>query len=683
MANKEFIFECGCEEIPARFIDTFLEQLKDLFSVELKRVHIKFNDIFAYGTYRRLVIHITDLADKQTAVSEFVKGPPVDIAYDKNTQKLSKAGLGFLKKLDSSESELLTKNVDGRDYVAVLKKAFIRDTESVLPEIITHVFEKLPLPIAMKWGAGEGVFVRPLHWICALYGHHKINVSLFGVKSNNKTFGHRFLTHGKDVNGIELTVSSAKDYFDKILKKGALILDQSKRKSYISEQLLAYNQQNFDEELLDEVIYLVEHPKVLIGEFDTKFLTIPSVVLVECMKKHQKYFPLYNDMELTNKFLFVADNVTNENSKYIINGNERVLSARLEDALFFWNEDRKQKLSDYSEKLKGLVYQHNLGSMFDKQERVAELLLFFHSQSYTLIDKKVLKKCAVMSKLDLVTQMVMEFPKLQGQMGALYAAENNEDISISNAISEQYLPSHYGGELPGTPLGIILSLADRFDHLVASFFNGAKPTGSQDPLGLRRAVYSIFSLLFYLKIEFDFKQTVNFCYKQLGQTVKNDSLLYEFVNQRLKTYLMDHDLRYDTADAVLHIGYQNIAKAIQIGVKFEEYRSIHQNQFKVIVDTAIRVKRLAIKSESSDIKLDLFKLDIEKSSFKLLEKGFADSNQLDLDFYYELSNSLVDYFEGVMVMDKNKTIQKNRLAFMTQCNDIYLKVLNFEKIVLD
>ena len=268
-------------------------------------------------------------------------------------------------------------------------------------------------------------------------------------------------------------------------------------------------------------------------------------------------------------------------------------------------------------------------------------------------------------------------------MGGLYLLNEDEDSSIAKAVSEQYLPSHYGGDLPDSPLGLMLSLSDRLDHLIGSFFNGAKPTGSQDPLGLRRAVYSIFSILFYLKKPFDFKSIVSFCYQLYAKDSKHENRLYDFVNQRLKSFLIDQGLRYDVAEAVMHLGYINISNAVHIGLVLEESRSSDLEQFKVVVETAVRVKRLAVKSNNTDLSVNLFKNDIEKESYQLLEKASQLSTVSDLTSLTELSASLVTYFEDVMVMDKVENIKINRLAFMKHCDDAYLAVADFEKIVLD
>lgn len=681
--TNELLFECGCEEIPARFIESFLIQMKQVLTDEFRSHSLSFSDIFVYGTYRRLVVHVVDLVNVQNLSDEWVKGPPKSIGFEEDSTVLTQAGQGFVKKNNIDPSEVVLHQFDSKPYLSYLRKATNKKTVDLLPTIFRSLFDKLAYPIAMRWGRGEDEFIRPVHWICFMYDNKLIPFNLFGVNSDNKTFGHRFLTKGKTINGVEIAVSSVSDFFKKLEKKGSVILNQHKRKSYIVSQLNQYQQHTVDEELLDEVNYLVEYPTLLVGEFDKKFLDIPAIILVECMKKHQKYFPVYNDTVLTNKFLFIGDNITSDNKNIIVSGNERVLTARLEDALFFWEEDKKQEFTSFSSKLSGLVYQHRIGSMLDKQQRLSDILCFFHSMGVTLIDKVVLKKVASYSKLDLVTQMVMEFPKLQGQMGALYALASDEDVSISKALSEQYLPAFYGGELPETPLGLMLSLADRFDHLVASFFNGAKPTGSQDPLALRRIVYSIFSLLHYLNMPFDFKKVVAFCYSLLAKEQLNDDRLYDFVNQRLKTFLIDKGLRYDVADSVLEIAYRNVSLASEMGALIESFRQSNPVDTKLIVETAVRVKRLAVHSSSDALNVNLFKEDIEHDAYKCLQSYLKEDQKLNVNQLVDMSALLNRYFEDVMVMDDDVDLKQNRLAFMQHCHLFYLNVSDFEKIVLD
>ena len=319
--------------------------------------------------------------------------------------------------------------------------------------------------------------------------------------------------------------------------------------------------------------------------------------------------------------------------------------------------------------------------MYDKQERLASLLNLFKSLKYTALAKKQLSQVAHLSKLDLVTQMVTEFPSLQGLMGGLYA--HQEEAVVSEAISEQYLPLYYGGELPKSEAGFFLSLADRFDHLVASFYIGAKPTGSQDPLALRRIVYSIFSLLFKRALAFDFHAVVDHCYASFSNEAKHKKRLYDFVEQRLKSFLMDRGLRYDTADAVLHLAYDNVSYAVEVGLILDASRGGSIEEFKSLVETAVRVKRLAIKSNQIDLDSSLFQLDIEKKAFLHLNKSKKAATKIDMIHWLALTPSLTQYFEDVMVMDKNKTQQQNRLAFMRQCDAFYLQLADFEKIVLD
>jgi glycyl-tRNA synthetase beta chain len=674
------IIEIGCEEIPSRFIPGLLNQIHESFTKECELRRLPFQTIQTFGTYRRLIVSVKGLSVIQDDMHRIIKGPPSKIALD-SEGKLTQAALGFLRKNDCLESDFNLQTIDGSEYICVRKFEKGQTTLAILPDLIRTVFMGLSLPIAMTWGRCTDTFIRPVQWVCVLFGTQLVPLTLFSIQSAAFSYGHRTLSEPGNFVGKKLQISDADSFFDLLFQQGKVVWDQSLRKTMIRSQLAENGQNNPDEELLNEVVFLVESPEVLTGAFESQFLQLPVEVLVECMKKHQRYFPIYLDSKIKNEFLLIADNVTERNKVTIVKGNEKVLVARLKDADFFWNEDRKQPLISNIEALKGIVFQKNLGSIYDKCTRISKIAIKLAPLFELSLSESELTRIAYLIKADLVSHMVFEFPSLQGVMGAYYAIQSGESEPVATAIREHYMPLQAASACPSTALAALFAVSDRLDTLVASFSNGNKASGSQDPLGLRRAANGCLVIFLQYKIVIKLEEIVDFVYALMpSQDYKE--ILIAFLTQRVTTFLSEQGLRYDEAAALTPIALESLSKATNHASVLQQYRKEHPTKFKQIVETAVRLSRLAKKGDSLAVNSRYFVLDIEAKSYEelvSLNRLFL----LDMNRLYDFSNLLVSYFEEVLVMSDDEKLKVNRLAFIRACELYFSSIATFESIVFD
>ena len=673
------VLELGCEEIPSRFMPGLLRQIKEGFEKAFEQHRLQFESVDTFGTYRRLILKVTELQEKQDDLEQLVKGPPVAIALDDN-QALTKAALGFLKKNNCSESDYSIQAIDGKDYITVQRFEAGQETTLLLSTLIPDVIRSLSLPIAMTWGDCSHTFIRPLHWICALFGDELINCSLFSQQADRVTYGHRSLSEPGNFNGKALTVSSSDVFFDVLATQGLVQWNHHEREASIKQGLAQAGQTQPDPQLLNEVTFLVEAPVLLQGAFSSDFLDLPNEVLVECMKKHQRYFPIYKNNALDNTFLMVADNVTDQNKDTIIKGNEKVLVARLKDADYFWQEDRKKSYSDFLPKLDGIVFQKGLGSMHDKCARVATIAAELNRVLALSVPSDTIEKTAYYIKADLVSHMVFEFPSLQGVMGQYYATHSKLDDAVALAIREHYMPVSATADLPHSELGRLFALADRFDTLIASFANGNKATGSQDPLGLRRAANAILAILFDAGYDLSLTQIIDFIYDLLPKAEQRD-FVTDFIQQRVKSFLIEQGIRYDLAEAQLPTAFVSLKTAVLKARQLQAFREAKPDSFKQMVEAAVRVHRLAAKADSSAVDASLFEQDVEQASYTSLVA--LQEKPTTYDDLYNYSKQLTQYFDDVLVMADNAQLKTNRLAFLCLVDQLYLAQASFEAVVLD
>lgn len=679
MKKNKYFLEVGCEEIPARFVSKIVSSLKEGFEKSFNLNRITFDAVTVYATYRRLVVIVENLADKQEDLVEYVKGPPEKMVYDADGNH-SKASVGFAKKNNVSLDQCELREFNAKCHLSFKNYQQGKCVEDVLACVVPEIIMSLPLFIAMRWSTNSTAFIRPIHWIVSLFNSKVVSFSMFGITASKMSYGHRFLSKGETSLGKMFSVSCEYSILDQYRKMN-VILDQQERKDIILLGLKNYTQLNFDEDLLNEIVFLVEMPTLLKGTFDDKYLDLPDFVLIECMKKHQRYFPYYSKSKLMASFLVVADNVTDKNRDKIISGNENVLIARLEDAMFFYKNDINQDLNEFVKKLSGVVFQKNAGTMHDKQNRIFSILSYLKVSKVVDIDDVILEKIAKLSKMDLVSSMVLEFPSLQGKMGAVYAKLAGEDVLVYDAIYDHYLPAGKSSEMPKSITGVVLGIADRLDTVIESFKIGANPTGSQDPLGLRRAVIGICELILDNKLSVNLYDCINFC---LDQKKKDENLvqkLLDFFYLRIKTIFLQKGIDYDVVDALKNKVFLDLNNTLNFAGELQSYKKVYNEKLKLISETAVRISRLSKKAPDNDVDCELFKEDVEKKLFDEYLQ-FQKINSLNFDHYYSFSLSFADYFNDILVMSDDIDLQMNRLAFLKKCDLFYAELVDFEKLII-
>ena len=699
------ILEIGCEEIPARFMPGFLADLKNKALEKLKAERLEVGQIITLGTYRRLTLYIEGLAKKQADLSFEAKGPPAAIAFDQEG-KPTKAAIGFAKTQGLSVEKLEVRAVSGKDYVfaKVLRKG--QTAEKVLAKLFPEIITTLYQPLAMRWGNLDFKFIRPIHWLLALCGSKVVKFSLAGVKSGNTTVGHRYtassksqVTNSKQISSSKSKISSANIIlYKKTLAKLGVIVDQEERKVLIRKQVEAQAKKEkvkafIEPELLDEVTFLVENPIAYVGKIDPSFLKIPQAVLTTSMRKNQKYFPLVDARgKLAAKFVVITDGCKNS---AVVAGNQKVLSARLSDAKFFFEEDQKQPLKARVSDLKRVGFFKGLGSMSEKAERVGQLAAWLGKQiKFSDGQLMIVAKIAELSKADLTTKMVYEFPELQGVMGREYSLLAGEDPKVAEGIFEHYLPRSADDELPQSIEGTVVALADRFDSLVGCFSVGSIPTGSVDPYGLRRAVQGIIRIIIEKKLDLLLDETIDHAAKLYQPVLEKQpdfvqvkTKLVAFIAGRLKPLLLDQGIRYDVADAVL----ADFNDILDVVLKAQVIQAeLKQSYFPGVVASADRVARIA-KNVTHDEVVEASLVDPEEKDLYQLflqvrqEAGEALNKEewaKAIQALAKFTEPLETFFAKVMVMHKDERIKTNRLALLCSLKKLYLRVADFSKIVL-
>ena len=631
------------------------------------------------------------LPESQDDLSTVLKGPPISIAIDakkKGNQKYLKPALGFAKKAGVPAHDLEER--DGFLYATVFQKGL--PIKRVLPQLIQDALAAIDLPVAMRWGTSASKFIRPVHWILALLDKELVPVECFSVRADRYTYGHRYLSQNREdklsVKGARLLITSISDYFLKLKNRGAVVLDHREREALVQRYLKRQKRAVIDPDLLNEAVFLSENPTLLKGKIEEKYLSLPSQVLVECMKKHQKYFPLYEDTgsDLNGFFVVCADSITAHNRRKIIKGFESVLRSRLDDAQYFFETDLKQPLASYAEKLKGILFQKNMGTLWDKKERMKRIARYLvkHCSSLSVPISQI-DRAADLCKADLVTQMVYEFPSLQGEMGRIYAEKSGEKAMVAKAIQSHYWPLHAAGPFPDAPLGVVMSLSDKMDTVVASFHNSKIPTSSRDPLGIRRALNGILWTVLDQSLVLDFNAFICYSYSLFEGEPKNLARLEAFLRDRIRKLFEENSLEYDLVSAVLERAMIALPVAFQIATNLSVYRKQDAGSFKRVVETAVRVHRLAVKAKKKEaIQPALFCSDIEKKLFEevsAIQSVFKSSSiAKQWDYLIALSDVLYSYFDSVLVMDSDKARRANRLAVLSEVDTLFCCLADFEQV---
>ena len=664
---KDLLFEIGAEEIPAGFMPNILGQLKQLAETKLNDAHLPFESIATYGTPRRLALIVKGLADTSAEISERHKGPSASIAYDADGNA-TKAAIGFARGKGLDVADLVVE--DGYIY-AETKTAGV-PAKDIVTDMLPQLITGLNFPKSMHWGNLDAKFVRPVRWLVALLDEEVIPVEFATVKSGNVTRGHRFL--GAD----EITIQNAAFYVD-TLKENFVMVDQDARRELISKQLhdIAASKNAsivWDDDLLEEINYLVEWPTALCGGFEESYLALPDAAIITPMKDHQRYFPLVDqDGKLLPMFLTVR-NGSDHSIEVVQAGNERVLRARLDDAKFFFNEDRKKPLIDRQDGLTKIVFQEGLGNLADKTERLLKLGRVFGEECGLHEDAAVvLERATELAKTDLTTGMVTEFTELQGVMGKEYALLDGESEEVAEAIFEQYLPRFAGDVLPQTEAGKVLSIIDKVDNIVATFSRGLIPTGSQDPYALRRQTIGILNILLGSEWNISLRPIFKSSMELLNVPAeKQDELLSqveEFFTLRLKNIFLDREVPHHVIDLLLSNNELSVADAEGLVTALLANR-IDENV--ELVQAYTRMYNLVKDVEYTGVNTDLLKEDAEKALFeaasKASEASLAAWEANDYTAVVAVPATLVPainkFFEDVMVMDKDEAIKANRLQLV-------------------
>lgn len=685
---KDLLLEIGVEELPSGYMTRVLAELKNSMSEKLNELRIDTGEIKVYGTPRRLVIFVKDVAEKQADAIIENRGPKKNIAFDENGEP-TKATLGFARGQGVKVEDLVVREVSGVEYVFNIKTEQGDKTINVLPDLLSELIKNISFPKSMRWGNYQLRFARPIRWILALYDQEIVNFAVENINSSNFTYGHRFLSSGK------LEVKDISSYFQ-LLEDNYVILDQNKRKGLIWEQIVKVATEvggtpMDNDDLLEEVTYLVEYPTAFYGEFSESYLEVPVEVLTTSMIEHQRYFPLFNEEgQLLNGFIGVR-NGTDFNIEVVKSGNERVLKARLDDALFFWNEDTKHPLDSMVEKLENVLFHEKLGSLLDKVKRLEKLALYIGEKS-NLSTADQISRAAKLCKADLVSNMVYEFPELQGIMGRYYALQSGENEEVAQAIFEHYLPRFAGDIIPETNTGKILSIAEKIDNMVGCFAIGIKPTGSQDPYGLRRQAIGLVNILLTSKLAINLSDLLAYAYKTFAVELTTDieetiSEVYDFILQRFRGVMLEQGISYDVIDAVLAVPSNNIIDLVnKIEVlsnfknlpDFEDFMVVfnrsnnlskkwHETQFdeKLLVDSS----EILLNKEFNEIKVKVLEL------FVLGDYGQG------LNLITTLRPSIDKFFESVMVMVDDENLKNARLSLLKGISELCMSFADFSKIV--
>ena len=664
---KDLLFEIGAEEIPAGFMPNILGQLKQLAETKLNDAHLPFESIETYGTPRRLALIVKGIADTSAEISERHKGPSASIAYDADGNA-TKAAIGFARGKGLDVADLVVE--DGYIY-AETKTAGV-PAKDIVSEMLPQLITGLNFPKSMHWGDLDAKFVRPVRWLVALLDEEVIPVEFATVQSGNVSRGHRFL--GAD----EITIKNAASYVD-TLKENFVMVDQDARRELISKQLhdMAASKNAsivWDDDLLEEINYLVEWPTALCGGFEESYLALPDAAIITPMKDHQRYFPLVGqDGKLLPMFLTVR-NGSDHSIEVVQAGNERVLRARLDDAKFFFNEDRKKPLIDRQDGLTKIVFQEGLGNLADKTERLLKLGRVFGEECGLHEDAAVvLERATELAKTDLTTGMVTEFTELQGVMGKEYALLDGESPEVAEAIFEQYLPRFAGDVLPQTEAGKVLSIIDKVDNIVATFSRGLIPTGSQDPYALRRQTIGILNILlgsdWNISLRPIFKASMELLNVASDKQEELLNQVEEFFTLRLKNIFLDREVPHHVIDLLLSNNELSVADAEGL-VNALLANRIDENV--ELVQAYTRMYNLVKDVEYTGVNSDLLKEDAEKALFeaasKASEASLAAWEAGDYAAVVAVPATLVptinQFFEDVMVMDKDEAIKANRLQLV-------------------
>ncbi|MDO4594170.1 MAG: glycine--tRNA ligase subunit beta [Tissierellia bacterium] len=688
---SNYLLEIGVEEFPSDYVASTKEQLKNKFEKLLSDNKFNYESVEVESTPRRFAVFVNNVDSENEGENKKIKGPSVNIAFD-DQKNPTKALNGFLKGQNMSLDDVFIEEIKDTSYVFVNKKqdnAYIKD---ILQNNVYDLIKSLTFPRSMRWGAKSIKFARPIRWFVSLLDDQILEFNAEGIKVSNITKGHRVL--GKS----EIEIKHQADY-ERLLEENYVILSYKKRRNIIVRGLNRLANEkggNYlkDEDLLDEVINIVEYPTVIVGDIDNKYLKLPKEVIVTPMKDHQRYFPIVDDDSNLLAYFLTVRNGDDTAIENVANGNKRVLTARLEDAKFFYDKDNQKKLQDYVEDLKKLTFYEGLGDMYRKTERLRKLALNY-LQRFGMgedISEKV-NRAAFLSKADLVTSMVIEFTELQGIMGRIYAKNSGEDELVQKAIEEHYLPKSNGDKLPKSTVGTVLSITDKLDTICGLYAIGKYVTGTKDPYGLRRNAIGIIKILIENKIDVDLKDLIKdslFIYTDQDELSidydKTSKEILTFLIDRLKNLLLDDNYPYDFVNSVLDTSVTNV---YDIYVRLNNLMEFSKREdFDKILNCFTRVSNIVKDAEIKSIDPTLLENDTEEKIYEFANDLEDFDKLLVLKQYKEaleklssFTDTINNYLDNTMINVDDENLRNNRLSMLKIINDNIKKIFIAEDIV--
>lgn len=686
MIKNNLLFELGTEELPPNTLKKLSNALLENITKGLTKADLQFSDSKAYSTPRRLAVIVNNLNESQPDKVVEKRGPSLKSAYSDEGEP-SKAAEGFAKSCGTTVEKLDRKITDKGEWLVFKQKVKGQTIESLVPEIIRKSINELPIAKKMRWGSYTAEFVRPVHWAILIYGEKLIKTKVLNIQTDSTTKGHRF--HAPQ----EIRIKNPEEYEEKLWHQGKVIADFEKRKEIIrkaakksAEKISGFP--HIEEDLLEEVASLNEWPVPVTGKFDLRYLDLPPEVLITTMQKNQKYFPVVDENKKLLPYFITISNIESTHPEAIEYGNERVIRPRLADAEFFWTQDTKKPLKERAEELSTIVFQKQLGTLADKTYRLEQLADYICN--CLQIDSGSAKRAALLSKTDLLTEMVGEFPGLQGIMGRYYALADGELPEVATALEEQYFPIQSGSPTPASTCGQVLSIADKTDILTGIFSTGLLPTGDKDPYALRRAALGLLRIVIENKLDLNIFELIEFGLKQLKNEFdfeKTKNLLIEFIYDRLKSYCIELGYTVDEFEAVNSVHPGNPLDFVQRLSAVKEFRRLPEAESLASANKRIRniLKKTDVKPSSTINKLnepeELRLWDAAKQSADVIHPLLEKRNyQAALNRLAQLRNDVDEFFDHVMVMTDDPELCANRLGLLSMLENQFLQIADISKL---
>ena len=658
---SKYLLEIGCEELPYKFIPSAIKQLKTGFENFLNDNKVKFEDVTVYATPRRLAVIVSGLEKESKDEEKIIKGPIKKVAYDENGN-LTKAGEGFCRKNGVTQNDLFIKDDYLHAKIVIKGKSVVDLLKANVPTIVL----KLQGSHFMRWSDNEEKFSRPIRWIVSILDNEEVKIKIIDKESSNVTRGHRFAQQTVYINNP--------DDYKEIMRNCCVIVDQEERKQRIIDKAKEEAKKlgaepYYTDDLLEEVTFITEYPVPATCEFNPEYLKLPEELVVTVMAVHQRYFALYKDGKLINKFITMT-NYLGDEFENIKAGNVRVIKARLDDAVFFFNEDTKKPLADYVQDIKGITFQKGMGSMYDKAQRMVKLSKFMVG------DNASVERTALLAKADLATKLVFEFTELQGFIGADYARVSGESENVAEGIKEHYFPLNADGEIAKTLEGQIVGIADKIDNICAVFAEGKKPTGSSDPLGVRRASLGIIRTILANGLKLDVAKLVKETLELLPAGKKDIAdEIYDFFIQRLIIFLSD---KY--SKNVLEACASNKNPLTDLADYIKRVEAVAKLDNPAVLESANRVLRILKSDSEKSVDISLFKEPAEEQLFNQIATVNSTDYETYLNQIVAINPSVEKFFNDVLVMDKCENVKENRLALLTLLKSKYTHIADFSKL---